>query len=223
MHSSLIITLASGTTLHLQPVTVAAAEAIAQEYTPAEFQAQQDRVLRQLAENSIVAIEEPSGIKEHVTSSAELRRRFPLLRDWATIKKAYAKITQLDRIETIVRSTLEQIDAGADAVTFHLPSGQQVTLKPLTLDDAERIDLQGNYTANEFMRALHDKIAAAITHVDGRPTDPATFDPRVQFPNYADWFHLSAVHNAINSDQEDIATFFPNARHRNATTAKQHS
>ena len=217
MKPTVELKLKDGRLVVLEDPGVRTVEALATGYEPGDYQREQAKVLREQAEASVKYV----GQLVMVTAG-EARAQFPLVRDWTTIIKAYSRMMKMDGISAFLKGLREK-PFGDSVVGLNLPSGSSVVLRPMSIDLSDKIDRDGKYQATDFMRCLHDKIAASIVQVDGNQVDPAVFDARVQFPNYSDWLYLSAAYTLINGDEEDIEAFFPDTRPSPDSTKRQPS
>ncbi|MBI1291868.1 hypothetical protein GC173_11585 [bacterium] len=130
---------------------------------------------------------------------------FPHLAQWRQMEKAYARLID----EKALREQANTIRAigDIDNLTVVLPSGATVVLRSLTLDDEEELLFKNRYTANDWLKAAHDQVIAAVVRFNGKPLSPGQ-NLRVEIPAAEDWMLLALVHSLLNGS-EDIPDFLP--------------
>jgi hypothetical protein len=143
-------------------------------------------------------------------ASASPRSAFPLSRHWAILEAAYRSFLPTSNIPP---------SASGDRVEVTLRSGRRVTLQALSVDQEERIEIEGRYQPREWARALHDKVAASIVLVDGEPVLRPAFDARVSIPGAVDWSTLQEAFRALNQP-ESPADFLPVTRSSPGSSAR---
>lgn len=195
---SLDITLSS-VPLTITQLSVAAAEAVATEFTPEQLQhSHQHAFGRALIAASITAVR-----GRPVSPEIDIRSIIPSYRDWQVLDAIYQRLNRLPAVLDL----LPTINPESTELTVTLPSGRVVTLRALTLQQVEDIEITRAHTSREFLRRRHDIAAAMINAIDNTNIAPST-DLRVELPLFTDWNALSLIYDRLHQPQ-DIDAFFP--------------
>ncbi|MCC6546229.1 hypothetical protein IT570_03585 [Candidatus Sumerlaeota bacterium] len=208
----------SGKEITFEEPSIGAVEQIARDF---EGDLRQPNIyahfMRDMAAIAIVQID--GKPVDHGTFDA--RETFPRIREWQKLQSAYNKLMGADELAVSLQEALKELRSNDySECTLKLPSGKAVLLRPLTIKQDEEIEKKGHYQLKDGLRALHDKINAAIVQVDGAAVDHSTFNARVAFPFYKDWQLLTSVYPFFDQDEESIENFLRGVLGLTSTTAK---
>lgn len=136
------------------------------------------------------------------------RKEWPLLRHWDRLEKAFNRLLDItDHFERATLAARESKNTPQTACHFKLPSGRTVDMQALALDQDQLLLGEARYSPREWYRLVVDRSASAIVAIDGNDILRQTFNPRVEFPLYADWLVIQSVFNILTVEEEDLERF----------------
>lgn len=204
MNARTSIVQVAGKKVNLEELTVDQVEAVAVEFSQAQMgKGHARRFNNTVLQLAVVEIDD--------APATDVRAAFPLAQHWRILDAAYQRLTG--------EPSLPERNADSPFIVVKVSTGALVTLRPLTADEDEALEIKNRYTAKDWFRAGSDRAAVCIAAIDGKAVNKETFDPRVEFPAHGDWNLFRAAYVALNEVQ-NVEDFLPGIPASPATTAK---